>query len=122
MYVKINYTLHNLDIFYKMMGTTMKILLITQNFYPEIGSGANRLKNLYMHLSKDNDVDVLTTAPTYPNQKLYEEDKYWNEPEIDASPNILRIPMRIDKQSKSLKVRVLYYMELSYKVWLYVKR
>src|SRR5699024_3426767 len=100
----------------------MKILLITQNFYPEIGSGANRLKNLYTHLSKDNDVDVLTTPPTYPNQKLYEEQKYWNEPEIDRSPEILRLKMRIGKQSRSLKVRVLYYLELAYKVWLYVKR
>ncbi|WP_462420171.1 glycosyltransferase family 4 protein [Salinicoccus sp. Marseille-QA3877] len=100
----------------------MKILLITQNFYPEIGSGANRLKNLYIHLSKDNDVDVLTTAPTYPNQKLYQEEKYWDEPKIDGSPNILRLKMRIDKQSKSLKMRVLYYLELAYKVWLYVKR
>ncbi|WP_052256891.1 glycosyltransferase family 4 protein [Salinicoccus sp. YB14-2] len=100
----------------------MKILLITQNFYPEIGSGANRLKNLYKHLSKDNDVDVLTTAPTYPNKKLYQEKKYWDEPEIDRSPEILRLKMRIDKQSKSLKMRVLYYLELAYKVWLYVKR
>lgn len=100
----------------------MKILLITQNFYPEIGSGANRLKNLYKHLSKDNEVEVLTTAPTYPNQKLYQEEKYWDEPEIDRSPEILRLKMRIDKQSKSLKIRVLYYLELAYKVWLYVKR
>ena len=100
----------------------MKILLITQNFYPEIGSGANRLKNLYKHLSKNNEVEVLTTAPTYPNRKLYQEKKYWDDPEIDKSPEILRLKMRIDKQSKSLKKRVLYYLELAYKVWLYVKR
>ena len=100
----------------------MKILLITQNFYPEIGSGANRLKNLYKQLSKENDVDVLTTAPTYPNQKLYQEKKYWNEPEIDKSPEVLRLRMRIDKQSKSLRMRVFYYLELAYKVWLYVKK
>ena len=100
----------------------MKILLITQNFYPEIGSGANRLKNLYKHLSKNNEVEVLTTAPTYPNQKLYQEQKYWDDPEIDRSPEILRLKMRIDKQSKSLNMRVLYYLELAYKVWLYVKR
>src|SRR5699024_8893709 len=88
----------------------------------EIGSEVNRLKNLYKHLSKDNEVEVLTTAPTYPNQKLYQEQKYWDEPEIDSSPEILRLKMRIDKQSKSLNMRVLYYLELAYKVWLYVKR
>lgn len=100
----------------------MKILLVTQNFYPEIGSGANRLKNLYMQLSKTHDVTVLTTEPSYPNHKLYKDKKYWNEPEIDKSSDIQRLKMRMDKQGQSLKMRVLYYIELAYKVWLYVNK
>ena len=48
----------------------MKILLITQNFYPEIGSGANRFKNLYIQLSKKHDVKVVTTIPSYPNERM----------------------------------------------------
>ena len=39
----------------------MKILLVTQNFYPEIGSGANRLKNLYIQLSKRHDVEFFVS-------------------------------------------------------------
>lgn len=99
----------------------MKILLITQNFYPEIGSGANRLKNLYKYLSKNHKVEVLTTHPSYPNAKMYEEDKYWNDTEISQSRDIMRLKMRTDKQSKSMFLRLLYYFELSYKVWVYVK-
>ncbi len=99
----------------------MKILLITQNFYPKIGSGANRLKNLYKYLSKNHKVEVLTTHPSYPNAKMYEEDKYWNDIEISQSRDIMRLKMRMDKQSKSMFLRLLYYFELSYKVWVYVK-
>lgn len=94
----------------------MKILVISQNFYPEIGSGANRIKNLYTYLSKLHDVEVLTTTPTYPNEKIYLDSKYWDTPEINNSNDILRIPMRLDKQSKSMFVRLLYYIELSMKV------
>lgn len=100
----------------------MKILLVTQNFYPEIGSGANRLKNLYMQLRKEHDVTVLTTEPSYPNHRLYEDEKYWNEPSINTSADIQRLKMRMDKQGQSLKMRVLYYVELAYKVWLYVNK
>ncbi|MFC3420063.1 glycosyltransferase family 4 protein [Salinicoccus hispanicus] len=100
----------------------MKILLITQNFYPEIGSGANRFKNLYIQLSKNHDVTVLTTHPTYPNAKMYQDDKYWNEPKINDSNDILRLKMRSNKQGKSMVSRMLYYLELSYKVRTYVRQ
>lgn len=98
----------------------MKILLITQNFYPEIGSGANRLKNIYIQLSKEHDVEVLTTNPSYPNAKMYEEKKYWSSDEINNSKDIMRLKMRTDKQSKSMAFRLLYYFELAYKVRVYV--
>lgn len=99
----------------------MKILLITQNFYPEIGSGANRFKNLYLQLSKLHDVRVVTTVPSYPNARMYEDEKYWNEDGITNSNDILRIPMRIDKQSKNLYSRIGYYLELAYKVRHFIK-
>lgn len=100
----------------------MKILLITQNFYPEIGSGANRLKNLYIQLSKSHDVEVLTTPPSYPNAKMYDEDKYWSNEQINHSKDIMRLKMRTDKQSKSMAFRLMYYFELAYKVRVYVKK
>lgn len=95
--------------------------MITQNFYPEIGSGANRFKNLYLQLSKMHDVKVVTTIPSYPNERMYNDEKYWNEDAITNSNDILRIPMRISKQSKNMYSRVGYYLELAYKVRHFVK-
>src|SRR5699024_1787964 len=100
----------------------MKILLITQNFYPEIGSGANRLKNLYIQLSKSHDVEVLTTPPSYPNAQMYDEDTYWSTEQLNHSKDLMRHKMRTDKQSKSMAFRLMYYFELAYKVRVYVKK
>ncbi|TVT28874.1 glycosyltransferase family 4 protein [Salinicoccus cyprini] len=99
----------------------MKILLVTQNFYPEIGSGANRFKNLYLQFAKNHTVDVLTTHPSYPNPSMYEDWKYWNEPDINDSNNIMRLKMRSDKQGSSMVSRLVYYFELSYKIRTYIK-
>ncbi|WP_020006176.1 glycosyltransferase family 4 protein [Salinicoccus albus] len=100
----------------------MKILLISQNFYPEIGSGANRFKDLYQQLSRVYDVDMLTTDPSYPNMKMYNDEKYWDDEGLNASDNIIRIPMKNNKQSKNLYIRSLYYLELAYKVRYFIKR
>ncbi|UTH14498.1 glycosyltransferase family 4 protein [Macrococcus equipercicus] len=94
----------------------MKLLLVTQNFYPEIGSGANRFRNLYNHLSKTHDVDVLTTHPAYPNERLYQDSKFWYDDGINQSSNIKRLNMMTSKQHKSIVMRLLYYFELGYKV------
>ncbi|TDM14910.1 glycosyltransferase family 4 protein [Macrococcus bovicus] len=94
----------------------MKILLVTQNFYPEIGSGANRFRNLYKHLSGHHQVDVLTTEPSYPNEKMYQDQKFWYDEQINQSADIKRIKMRTSKQSRSMAMRLLYYFELGLKV------
>ncbi|GGA98350.1 glycosyltransferase WbuB [Macrococcus hajekii] len=100
----------------------MKILLVTQNFYPEIGSGANRFRNLYKHLSGRNQVDVLTTHPAYPNAHMYEDKKFWYDEAINQSTDIHRIPMKTSKQSKSMVMRLLYYFELGFKVRRLIKQ
>lgn len=94
----------------------MKILLVTQNFYPEIGSGANRFRNLYKHLSGHHRVDVLTTEPSYPNERMYRDQKFWYDEQINRSADIKRIKMRTSKQSRSMAMRLLYYFELGLKV------
>jgi len=103
------------------LGGLMKILLITQNFYPEIGSGANRFKNLYLMLSKHHEVNILTTHPNYPNAKMYKNEKYWDEEYINASSDIFRLQMRVNKQAKSMFSRLLYYFELAFKIRSFVK-
>ncbi|TDM03837.1 glycosyltransferase family 4 protein [Macrococcus carouselicus] len=99
----------------------MKILLVTQNFYPEIGSGANRFRNLYKHLSETNDVTVLTTHPAYPNERMYQDKKYWYDDDINTTQDVKRIEMTTSKQSKSMVMRLLYYFELGLKVRNYIK-
>lgn len=101
-----------------------KVLIITQNFYPEIGSAANRMKNIFNLLTENGyDVHVLTTKPSYPNEKMYKEEKYWNEPLIDSSNDkIFRLKMKNEKQKGSMKSRIAYYIEFMMKVHFFVRK
>ncbi|WP_414051183.1 glycosyltransferase family 4 protein [Macrococcus animalis] len=99
-----------------------KVLMITQNFYPEIGSAANRMKNIFNQLSQNGyEVYVLTTEPSYPNEKMYKEDKYWNDSFInDNDEKIIRLRMRHEKHKGSMSSRVAYYSEFMLKVHYFV--
>lgn len=102
-----------------------RILLISQNFYPEIGSAANRMKNLYHHFKKEGfDVHILTTTPSYPNAKMYEDKEYWNDEFLNNEPDhkIIRLHMRHEKQKHSMKARLYYYLEFMFKVHYFVKQ
>lgn len=89
-----------------------KILLISQHFYPEIGSAANRMKNIYIELKeKGFDVKVLTLEPRYPSRELYEDKQFWNEPLIDEK-DIIRIDPSIKKHSGSILKRLYLYLEV----------
>jgi len=87
------------------------ILMIVQNFYPEIGSGANRLKNIYLHLKKCGyEVTVLTMNPSYPNQNLYQDEQFWDEEDIEQ--DVIRIhPAKIKKYTSSIWFRLFHYLE-----------
>ncbi len=92
----------------------LKILIITQNFYPEIGSAANRITNLYKLLPlHKNDVNILTTTPAYPNKKLFNNSKFFNDINLNYSKNnnVYRIKSSFPKQSKFLFLRILYFAE-----------
>lgn len=56
-----------------------KVLILTQNFYPAIGSAGNRMKNIFQLLSKaDVQVEVLTIEPSYPpNKNMYKDRTFW---------------------------------------------
>ncbi|MGL4773447.1 MAG: glycosyltransferase family 4 protein [Clostridium sp.] len=62
------------------MGETKKILVLSEVFYPEIGSGANRITNIVLLLKQHGyKVDVITSEPSYPDRSLYESKEYFNE-------------------------------------------
>ncbi|WP_062320403.1 hypothetical protein [Halolactibacillus sp. JCM 19043] len=47
-----------------------KVLILTQNFYPVVGSAGNRMKNIFELLNEhDVQTDVVTIEPSYPNKK-----------------------------------------------------
>ena len=51
----------------------MKILVVTQNFHPEVAAAPIRLKNMVESLqARGFNVDVLTAMPNYPTGKIFE--------------------------------------------------
>jgi glycosyltransferase involved in cell wall biosynthesis len=98
-----------------------KVLIISQNFYPEIGSAGNRMKNIYQLLEREQyEVSVLTTEPSYPNKNLYSEEKFWTEDSINRAENVNRIKVSNRKYSFSMLNRLLYYIEVALKMLFFV--
>jgi glycosyltransferase involved in cell wall biosynthesis len=95
-----------------------RVLIISQHFYPEIGSHANRIKHLYIQLKKrDFDVTIFTTEPSYPNKKIYEGGDFWDEPSLNCEKdNIVRIGIKNRKYSNSILNRLYYYLEIALKL------
>ncbi|WP_244151589.1 glycosyltransferase family 4 protein [Halobacillus dabanensis] len=94
-----------------------RILIITQNFYPEIGSAGNRMKNIYLMLKESGyDVEVITTDPTYPNRNFYEDSSFWDHEELNTTPDITRVKIRNRKYSRSFSNRLIYYLEMASKM------
>jgi glycosyltransferase involved in cell wall biosynthesis len=94
-----------------------KVLIISQHFYPEIGSHANRIKHLYMQLKKNNfDVTIFTSEPSYPNKKIYENGEFWDEESLnDEKDSIVRIGISTRKYSNNILNRLFYYLEITLK-------
>lgn len=98
-----------------------KILLITQNFYPEIGSAGNRMKNIYLLLkAKGFKIDVLTTEPSYPNRNFYNEDLFWNHSGLNEDISIHRVKILNKKYSRNIINRLLYYFEMALRMLFFV--
>ncbi|UNB45527.1 glycosyltransferase family 4 protein [Staphylococcus coagulans] len=102
-----------------------KILLISQNFYPELGSAANRMKNIFEQLQKKGfNPMIVTTDPSYPNREIFKNKRYFDNNALNQLEGIQihRIQMRFDKQHPNLVYRLLYYLELTVKLKYYLKR
>ncbi|MCE4955686.1 glycosyltransferase family 4 protein [Macrococcoides caseolyticum] len=101
-----------------------RVLLVTQNFYPEIGSGANRYKNIFTLLNQSGiAADILTSNPSYPNATMYQSNEYWNDEYINAhADQVFRLSTKLDKQSKSHIKRILYYLEIMQHTFRFIKK
>lgn len=94
------------------------VLMIVQNFYPEIGSAGNRMKNVYLNLKRSGyEVKVITLKPSYPDQSLYEDAHFWDEAEIEVN-DIIRIqPNKVKRYTRNIWRRLFHYME---SMWLFI--
>ncbi|WP_255473047.1 glycosyltransferase family 4 protein [Rummeliibacillus sp. SL167] len=98
-----------------------RILIITQNFYPEIGSHANRMTNLFQLLKQEGyDVSVLTTEPSYPNKHIYEDKKFWDNKSLDNEEKIHRVKVKNRKYALNMLNRLIHYLEISMKMLLFI--
>ncbi|MCM3244945.1 glycosyltransferase family 4 protein [Cytobacillus oceanisediminis] len=94
-----------------------KILIISQHFYPEIGSAGNRVKNIYQLLiQKGYEVSIITSDPAYPSKKIYEDRNFWDDPSIKENANISRIQVTNRKYSRSIMNRLFFYVEVALKI------
>ncbi|HEK9101199.1 glycosyltransferase family 4 protein [Bacillus pfraonensis] len=92
-----------------------KVLIVAQNFYPEIGSAANRIKNIYSELTeKGYDVTILTTDPRYPNQNLYKNQEFWDEEFLD-NEKIIRVKPKTRKYTNNMIRRLFLYLEITFR-------
>ncbi|MGJ9383977.1 glycosyltransferase family 4 protein [Salipaludibacillus sp. CF4.18] len=98
-----------------------KILMVTQNFYPVIGSAGNRMKNLYKLLNtKEVETEVLTIEPSYPNKNLYHDEKFWDDEEINAeeekeTSKIKRVSIKNRRFTSRFLSRLFFYVEMMIK-------
>lgn len=93
-----------------------KVLIVCMQFYPEIGSSGNRMKNIYTILRRDYDVDVLTCEPNYPNKELYRHSSIWNEPEMNDLHNVKRVKVNKKKHSINMLNRLHLYIQVTLKM------
>ena len=114
---KLNYILRSkVEI---MNNVKEKILIISEVFYPEIGSGANRITNLVIELKKNGYmVDVVTSEPSYPNKDIYKEEGYRDlekENDIYTGSNIHRVRTSKVKRTTNFFIRLYIYINFFFK-------
>src|SRR5437868_1562994 len=99
-----------------------KVLLISQCFYPDIGSSGNRMKNIFKLLvERGYEVEVITTETSYPNKKLYEDEMFWNDDFLNKhTSSIKRVRVANRKYARSVWNRLMYYLEMMFKMIFYV--
>ncbi|MGO1988729.1 glycosyltransferase family 4 protein [Mammaliicoccus vitulinus] len=103
---------------------TKKLLMISQNFYPELGSAANRMKMMFKAFKlKGSDPTMLTTEPTYPNQNLFDDDTYFTDHSLNEleKSKIIRMKMHGNKQNSNFVMRLVYYMEQYIRLKVFLK-
>lgn len=89
---------------------TKKVLIMTQNFYPVIGSAGNRMKNIFQLLNENNiETEVLTTEPAYPNKNMYKNREFWDDETINQQSHKIT---RVSLKNSHYDNRLFFYVEI----------
>ncbi|MBC1358076.1 glycosyltransferase family 4 protein [Listeria booriae] len=94
------------------------VLMITQNFSPEIGSAANRMKGVSENLSDNFNVTIWTTNPQYPQKEIYTESDFQQEELRNAK--VKRVQTKNKRFEKIFFFRFLLYLEVLWKLLRFV--
>ncbi|MBC1212530.1 glycosyltransferase family 4 protein [Listeria booriae] len=94
------------------------VLMITQNFSPEIGSAANRMKGVSENLSDNFNVTIWTTNPQYPQKEIYKESDFQQEELRNAK--VKRVQTKNKRFEKIFFFRFLLYLEVLWKLLRFV--
>lgn len=101
----------------------MKILLVTERYWPEVGAAPSRLANMAEGLKNlGNDVDVLTSLPNYPKGRIF--DGYRGricKEESRNGVNLIRYWIYATV-SKSPIARILNMFSFAIMIWLFAFR
>ena len=104
----------------------MKILFLTDNFFPEVNAGASRVFERAVYWVKwGHDVTVLTSAPNFPQGQVYEGYKNkWYQRENISGIEVIRVKTFI-APNKGTVLRILdflSYFVMSFIVGLLMKK
>lgn len=101
----------------------MKVLLVAERYWPEVGAAPSRLANMAEGLKeKGCDVEVLTSLPNYPKGKIFEGyTGCLSKHEIHGGVNLFRYWIYATV-SKSPIARVLNMFSFAVMIWLFALR
>lgn len=98
----------------------MKILIVTERYWPEVGAAPSRLANMAEGLkNRGNKVDVLTSLPNYPKGRIFDEyRKYLSKKEVHNGVTLFRYWMYATV-SRSPIARIINMFSFAIMLWIF---
>lgn len=98
----------------------MKILLVAERYWPEVGAAPSRLANMAEGLKKQGcEVDVLTSLPNYPKGRIFDEYRGCvSKHEVHEGVDLFRYWIYATV-SRSIVARVLNMFSFAVMIWLF---
>ena len=101
----------------------MKILIVTERYWPEVGAAPSRLANMAEGFSvRGCEVDILTSLPNYPKGRIFDDYRGWLcHHEVHNGINIFRCWI-FATMSRSAVKRALNMFSFAVMLWMFAFR